>query len=204
MGNHLLNVYQSTNSWLHNVSAGYKMLGALFIIVMTVTQHPGNWLAIGLIILLISAITFSARLNWQPLLHRLLMLEILALGIALLPLLQGNGIELFLYSLTRISICLFTMIVLSSTTRFADILKVLLDLRIPPLLITTLALMYRYLFLLQDEMHTLNRARRSRTFSENKSLIWQVNANLLAQLFIRATERAERIYGAMKARGWKG
>jgi cobalt/nickel transport system permease protein len=199
-----LHGYQERASWLHHVSAKIKLAAAISTILIAITLTPGYWIGLGLLAAMLIITAISARLNGASLIKRLLMLELLAIGIVILPLLQGRSFDLFLFSLARISICLFTMIVLSSTTRFADILKVLLDLRIPPLLITTLALMYRYLFLLQDEMQTLNRARRSRTFSDNKSLLWQVNANLLAQLFIRATERAERIYGAMKARGWKG
>jgi len=199
-----LHSYQELNSWLHRSNAAAKLFAAILIILITTLFTPGYWPGIIFVTTVLISIATSARLHWPALLKRLLLLETLAIGIALLPLLQGRGLELFIFSLARISLCLFTMILLSSTTRFADILSVLWQLKIPALLITTLALMYRYLFLLQEEMQSLNRARNSRTFTPQRQLIWRLNADLLAQLFIRSSERAERIYGAMKARGWKG
>ena len=71
------------------------------------------------------------------------------------------------------------------------------------LLITTLALMYRYLFVLFDEADRMKRARASRTFSKSGLRSWNVLSGIIGQLFIRSSERAERIYSAMCARGWK-
>jgi cobalt/nickel transport system permease protein len=71
------------------------------------------------------------------------------------------------------------------------------------LLVTTIALMHRYLFVLVDESLRMRRARSSRTFSRQHRVRWHVLGTLVGQLFVRASERAERIYAAMCARGWK-
>jgi len=63
--------------------------------------------------------------------------------------------------------------------------------------------MYRYLFVLVDEAQRMKRARASRTFTVRRGRSWRTLATVVSQLFIRASERAERIYGAMCARGWK-
>jgi cobalt/nickel transport system permease protein len=75
--------------------------------------------------------------------------------------------------------------------------------RVPGLLITTIALMHRYLFVLADEAERMRRARASRTFARRRRFHWHTLASVAGQLFIRASERAERIYDAMCARGWK-
>jgi energy-coupling factor transporter transmembrane protein EcfT len=49
----------------------------------------------------------------------------------------------------------------------------------------------------------MRRARACRTFTRGRRFEWNVLATVLGQLFIRASERAERIYDAMCARGWK-
>jgi len=82
-------------------------------------------------------------------------------------------------------------------------LRVLRQMRVPALLITTLALMFRYLFVLADETQRMRRARASRTFARGRGVAWRTLATVAGQLFIRASERAERIYDAMCARGWK-
>lgn len=99
--------------------------------------------------------------------------------------------------------CLITIIVVSNTTPFSQILQVLKRVRVPGLLITTIALMHRYLFVLADEAERMRRARASRTFVRQRGVRWQTLATVIAQLFVRASERAERIYDAMCARGWK-
>ena len=75
--------------------------------------------------------------------------------------------------------------------------------RVPALLVTTLSLMYRYMFVLLDEGQRMRRARLSRTFTGRRARSWRARASVLGQLFIRSSERAERIYGAMCARGWR-
>ena len=60
-----------------------------------------------------------------------------------------------------------------------------------------------YLFVLADESERMRRARASRTFTRGRRARWQGLVTLVAVLFVRASERAERIYAAMCARGWK-
>ena len=122
-----------------------------------------------------------------------------ALGVALLSLLQHDGVAIFAAMLVRSTLCLFCMVLLSSTTRFTDILQVLWRARFPSLLVTTLALMHRYVFLLADEMGRMRRARRSRTFTRDRFSAWRSSATVIAHLFVRSFERAERIYAAMCA-----
>jgi cobalt/nickel transport system permease protein len=74
---------------------------------------------------------------------------------------------------------------------------------VPAVLVTVLALMSRYISVLGDEAERLERARRSRTFVSRRRLDWSALAALVGQLFIRATNRAERIYAAMCSRGWR-
>jgi len=74
---------------------------------------------------------------------------------------------------------------------------------VPALLVTTMALMHRYLFVLVDESDRMRRARASRTLVRRRGLGWGMPAEVIGRLFVRASERAERIYLAMCARGWK-
>jgi cobalt/nickel transport system permease protein len=64
-------------------------------------------------------------------------------------------------------------------------------------------LMCRYLPVLAEESRRMQRARASRTFSSKRTLAWQNLTTVIGQLFIRSADRAERIYLAMCARGWK-
>jgi cobalt/nickel transport system permease protein len=137
------------------------------------------------------------------LLRRLVMLEAFVLGVAVLTVFQPDGLRLMAVLVARCTLCLATMILLSNTTPFSEMLKILRYLHFPSIMITTLALMYRYLFVLADEAQRMRRARMCRTFVASRGRHWRALGSVISQLFVRASERAERIYSAMCARGWQ-
>lgn len=88
---------------------------------------------------------------------------------------------------------------------FQELLATLLRWRFPVLLVAMLAFMYRYIFILWDELARLRHARDARDFGRGSfSMRWVGNAQMIGLLLLRAMERAERTHHAMLARGWDG
>jgi len=135
--------------------------------------------------------------------RRLILVEVFILGIALLSLIHPASRPVFLSALLKSNLCVLAMLVLIWTTPFQEILQELRRWHLPAIMLTTLALMYRYVPVLGDEAHRMSRARASRSFSSRRGLSWNNLALIIGQLFIRSADRAERIYLAMCARGWK-
>jgi cobalt/nickel transport system permease protein len=203
MRHDFLDRYSRLDSPVHRLPASLKLVGALAIILTIVLMPSLNaWCVTGLGGL-IFVVALASRVPIGFLVRRLLLLEPFVLGVAVLALLQPGGERVFLLIVTKSTLCLFTMVVLSNTTPFAELLAVLRRAHFPALLITTLALMYRYLFVLVDEAERMQRARACRTFAKGRLALWKVLSTVVGQLFVRSTERAERIYAAMCARGWK-
>ena len=200
MRHDFLDSHSRLDSPVHRLPAGVKLSAALLLVLSLVLAPlpAGAWLA-----LLLVTVAFLSRLPWGFLLRRVLLLEPFVLGIALLALFQPNGLKVFAAIAVRSTLCLFTMVLLSNTTPFSELLNVLKRVRVPALLVTTLALMYRYLFVLVDEAERMQRARACRTFDRRRWHGWKTLGTVAGQLFVRSTERAERIYAAMLARGWK-
>ena len=199
----VLSPYQHGSSAVHRLPAGAKLAAAVACILLIVLLPRTAWWAYAAIGALLGVLAFITRANLRQMLVRLLLLEPFVLGIALLALLRPGGAGLFLSMLAKSTLCLACMILLTATTRFSDLLAVLWRIRVPSLLVTTLALMHRYLFVLLEEMERMQRARRSRTFVAGRSSAWRNSAQVAGQLFVRTSERAERVYLAMCARGWK-
>ena len=109
----------------------------------------------------------------------------------------------FLSAIVKSNLCILTLLLLTWTTPFHELLQQLRRWHFPVIMLTTLALMYRYLPVLGEETRRMSRARASRTFSRRRWSSWSSLAEILGQLFIRTADRAERIYLAMCARGWK-
>lgn len=77
--------------------------------------------------------------------------------------------------------------------------------KIPKHLVHLLLLTYRYIFVIENEYRRLIRAARLRSFQPKTSLhTYQTYAYLTGMLFVRASTRAERVYNAMKCRGFNG
>lgn len=203
MKHDFLDRFSRIDSPIHRQPAAMKLTAMVFFIIGTVTVPISIWEyfvgSAGFLVLVCSL----SRIPWSFIIKRLLLLEPLALGIAVMALLQHGGTAIFIAIVTKSTLSLFAVLLLSNTTPFDQILRVLRRVGTPPILITILALMYRYLFVLIDEGERLARARMSRTFSTSRLRRWHLLGSLISQLFLRSTERAERIYAAMTARGWK-
>ena len=203
MRHDFLDLFSRLDSPVHRLPAAVKLAATILTIIVTVTLPTSLWgYFLGTAVMLVFVCSIS-RIPWSFMIKRLLLLEPLALGIAIMALLQPGGLAIFTGIVIKSTISLSTVLLLSNTTPFDQILRVLRRVGIPAILITILALMYRYLFVLIDEGERLARARMSRTFSTNRVRRWHLLASLISQLFLRSTERAERIYAAMTARGWK-
>jgi cobalt/nickel transport system permease protein len=191
------------HSALHRAPASLKLAGALAL-VLTVVLLPRTQLTGLLVVAVILAGLFAvSRIHVLFLLKRMLRLEPLVLGVAGLMLFQPGGEKIFAMVMLKANLCLLPTILLSNTTSFTELVRVLQRLRVPWLFVTTLTLMHRYLFVLTDEAERMRRARASRTFTRGRRFQWQTLSSVVGQLFVRASERAERIYNAMCARGWK-
>ncbi len=203
MPDRLLSPYHHRESRVHRLPAGAKAGGAAALVAAIVLLPRDAWIAYAACAAFLVLVAALARLPARALARRILLLEPFVLGVAALSLAQPGGASVFLAMLTKSTLSLVTMVLLSGTTRFSDLLGVLGRLRVPALLVTALALMYRYLALLVDEAARMTRARRSRSFAAGRGIAWGGAATVAAQLFVRSSERAERVYAAMCARGWR-
>ena len=174
-------------------------LGLALVIIVTTVMAPVEWRAwfIGVAVLLVLTAWLS-RLPLFFLFRRVLMLSPFVLGVVLVNAFQPAGRANWLAVAAKSVLCLLTVIRFPTPRRSARS-RVLKSIRVPALLITTIALMYRYLFVLMDEAERMRRARAARTFTRGRRFHWNTLATVVGQLFIRASERAERIYDAMRA-----
>jgi cobalt/nickel transport system permease protein len=198
-----LDRYSRGNSFWHRLPTGPKLATALLLMTITVLMPHRQWLWPGCLFVFLGLVTATCHAPLMFFLRRILFMEPVVLGISILALFQPHGIWIFLGLILKSTLCLWLMLLVSAVTPFQEVLHVLKKIHTPGLLITTLALMYRYLFVVVAEMECMHRARVSRTFVPQRLGGWPVMATMLGQLFIRTTERAERIYAAMCARGWK-
>ena len=102
-------------------------------------------------------------------------------------------------------------ILLVATTEFPKIVHALNHLHVPTIITVIISFLYRYLFVLADEVLRLLRARQARSAAATgrnpgRSVVWRarIAGHMAGQLFLRSYERSDRIYNAMLSRGYKG
>jgi len=203
MRHSFLDRYSKLESPIHRISVSIKLMSLILLLVAIVTTSVSLYAAYAVVGIMLLVVALVSRIPPMFLVRRMLLLELFVMGVAILSLLQPNGIAVFITLVVKSTLCLLAVVLFSNTTPFSELLELLRSWRVPLLLITLLALMYRYLFVFVDELERMQRARTSRTFSRNRAVVWRSLATVVSQLFVRSTERAERIYAAMCARGWQ-
>jgi cobalt/nickel transport system permease protein len=105
--------------------------------------------------------------------------------------------------LVKFALTISAALLLIATTSFPGICRGLRRLGFPALFVSQLLFLYRYLFVLMEETMRVVRARDMRSFG-TRGTGGRVFIRIVGTLFLRTVERAERIYGAMLARGFRG
>jgi cobalt/nickel transport system permease protein len=105
--------------------------------------------------------------------------------------------------LIKFTLTISAALLLIATTSFPGICRGLRRLGMPALFVSQLLFLYRYLFVLMEEAMRVIRARDMRSFG-TRGTGMRVFVRIVGTLFLRTVERAERIYGAMLARGFRG
>lgn len=220
-----LDPYRPDNSLLHRCDARIKTGLALGFILAAALTPPRAWPVWMVLLALALVAVILAELRASFALARVALA--LPLVLAALPLLftvagpplwtlpwgwtatQTGALRVASVAL-KAGLSVLVAVTLTATTPFTEVLAALRGWGLPPLLVAILALTWRYLFVLGEEAQRLLRARAARSGraagAPGGSLIWRarVTGGLAGNLLLRGTERAERTYGAMAARGYDG
>lgn len=117
-----------------------------------------------------------------------------------------EGLSKFAVFVVRVWFCVSSLTLLILSTGFDRTLKMLATLRVPTIMIQLFSLTYRYFFVSIEETQSVLIAKEARTYIHKRTLNLQSLKDLgaiIASLFIRTYERSERVYLAMKARGFQ-
>jgi cobalt/nickel transport system permease protein len=202
--------YAEADAPLQRLDARVKLVATVAFVVVVVATPVGWWgtlAAEGLILAFLVGLSgvpprdLAAR--W---LGFLLLFGFLTLMVApARPERAEHGLAVVaLTLLAKDTLAFLATLLLVQVTPFRALLLALRRLGVPAPLVATLQFMYRYLFVLTDELDRMITARRARTFRRSGRLDWGLLTGLIGVLFLRAFERGERVHAAMLARGWDG
>jgi cobalt/nickel transport system permease protein len=225
----LFDRYQERLSPLHRLDPRVKVVVTVLFILSNLLLPDGAWLGFGLSWGMILLASELARLGPVYVTKRSFVVLPFALAafsaIFALPgqpvgvweigpwrlVATDAGLLRFASIVARSWLSVQMAILLTATTQFPDLVHALRHLRVPPVLVAIISFMYRYLFVLANEVMRLSRAREARSarlegVQGGGTLAWRarVAGNMVGQLFLRSYERSDRVYSAMLARGYRG
>jgi cobalt/nickel transport system permease protein len=226
---HAFDQYHAHESLIHNLDPRVKVLVTVTFIFSNAFLPDGSWLAFGMAWLILLLANDLSKLGLGYTFKRSFITLPFAL-VAVTAIFSPNGKPLaewhlgfttlvptdfgvirFFSILIRAWLSVQAAILLVATTQFPDLIHAFEHLRVPRVLTTIVAFLYRYIFVLTDEAYRLLRARdaRSAGYPGDKyggSLLWRakVTGSMAGQLFLRSYERSDRIYNAMLSRGYTG
>jgi cobalt/nickel transport system permease protein len=117
-----------------------------------------------------------------------------------------EGVIRFLVFSVRVWFCVASLTLLVLSTGFDKMLGLLSTIKVPNVVVQLFSITYRYFFVSIHETQSVLIAKEARTYIHKRTINMQTLKDLgsvIATLFIRTYERSERVYLAMKARGFE-
>ena len=221
--------FQQQNSLIHQLDPRVKVIITVLFIVANVLLPDGAWLGFIAAWLFLLTIALLAKIPVATVYKRtLIVFPFMLAAVTVLFTLPGDplwswqvgsrtivisdsGLLRFVSIVIRSWLAVQMAVLLTAATSFPDLMHALTHLRVPAILVSIIAFMYRYLFVLADEAMRLMRARTARSASlsggmGSGSIVWQakVTGNMIGQLLVRILDRSDRVYQAMLSRGYDG
>ena len=223
MKHSFLDQYSDRDSFVHRLDPRTKLISVFLFILAVALTSPDMWLAFAVYFIIVAVLIILSRVPVLYVLKRSLVIIPFVLLIAIFvpffkdgEVLAGfniwswyisityHGLQVLGNILAKAWLSILGLILLTSTTKIAELLRGLERLYLPRVMVMILSFMYRYIFVLVDEVMRMKQARDSRNFGGRR--FWQIKTigNMTGTLFIRSYERGERVYAAMLARGFDG
>jgi cobalt/nickel transport system permease protein len=194
---------------LRGLDARIKLIVAVGFVAAVVAAPAGWWRFHGAMGLVLAFLIGLSGAEIGPFLRRwtgfLAVVGLLAVMVApSLPARRELGTGgVVLAILVKNSLAFLMMMLLATISTWLELLQGMRRLGVPRVLVANLQFMERYFQVLQEELGRMRVARRARLFRRG-GLSWGLLAGLVGMLLLRSLERAERVQGAMLARGWSG
>lgn len=215
--------HSNIDSCIHRLDPRIKIIALFAYILFIIFTRPTSFTAFALYGALIAVLILLSKIPLSFIFKRSLVIIPFVLMIAIfIPFIKHgkiaggysfgtlkltvtyDGLMIFWNILVKAYLCILSMILLITSTKFSDFLKALEKLRLPSIFVIILSFMYRYIFVVQDELMKMRQAKEARTVGGLRWFHTKVLANMIGVLFMRTYERGENVYLAMRSRGFNG
>ena len=208
----------NTESPVHRLDPRAKVVGFLGLTLVAVTTPLEAWPVYVACALVLAGVCAIGRIAPSTVWRRTKFVIPLVLFVAaFMPFFRGGErIDLGLLSVSEAGLAAFaavsvkavlgtvSAVLLGATTTFPATLRALESLRVPRLLVLIAGFVYRYVFVVVDEVQRMRAALSARGYHPRSALNASALGRVASALFLRTHARGERVYLAMVSRGYRG
>jgi len=214
----ILEVFSEGDSPIHRFDPRAKLVLAVACAVLIALAQ--KWSAIGLAALVPIAGLLVARLALRLVVFRLALVNVFVVAMWIFvpfsypgetvfelgPLsASSEGIRYALLITARANLIVLTMIVFLGTSNVFALAHALSHFHTPEKLVHLFFFCYRYVHVIHEEYLRLRAALKARAFRPGSNRhTYKTYGYLAGMLLVRSRYRAQRIYGAMRCRGFRG
>jgi cobalt/nickel transport system permease protein len=204
---------------VHRLDPRAKVLGFVGITIVAVSAPLAAWPALAACAASLAVLAAVARVPPRVIWRRArIVLPLVAFVALFLPFFRSGGASYDLGPITvseagvvvfatvtvKATIGTLSAVLLGATTSFPDVLRALELMRVPRLFTLIAAFMYRYLFVIVEEVGRMRVALAARGYRPRHALQAAAIGRVVSALFLRTYGRGERVYLAMLSRGYAG
>lgn len=204
------------NTFVHRLHPMVKLLTTVFFIIMVVSVNREDFRILTLYLFYPFVLMAVSETPYHYLLKQFaLVLPLSALlgfsniifdtetALLIGPIELSYGVVSFFTIILKTYLTVMAALILVSTTSLQDLSNQMLRMRVPAIIIMLITMIYRYIDILLNETSIMLTAYLLRSPREKGIKISHMGS-FVGQLLLRSIDRAERVYFAMKCRGYQG
>lgn len=198
MKHNFIDKYSSLSSPVHNLNTELKLLIFFSLAVIVSLINLSNFVLFFLFFVLI-IICKLAKIQIKFVLIRIAVILPFVLLVAINYFFSFKNFYKVINIFLKSFVIILSLILLIQTTKFNVFIETLKSLKFPNFLLLLLSFIYRYFFVITDEVEKMSFAVKLRL---QEKLRIKTLSKIVGMILIRSFERAERINKAMILRGW--
>lgn len=191
---------------IHKINPSIKIVITLMYIIRVILLEEFNLISVPIVMLYPIVLFTIGKIPAKVILKKLIFVLPIVLGIAIINLIIDFSYNQIVFSLLLLFKCTFSLIgglLLIVTTGMNQFSLGLRKLKVPKIMVIQVLLLYRYIVLMMEEASIIKSAYELRTL-EKKAMTISDWGLIIGQMLLRSIEKSEKIYGAMKLRGFDG
>lgn len=204
------------NSFFHLLTPSVKIFMTLIFIISVVSTSSYNISRLLFFLLYILLVFLMSKTNHKLLFKRYLFVLPFSFFIGIGNIFVNNkiyccilnipisfGLISFIGIILKSYLTVMSVFLLISTTKLHDIFAFMENIKIPKIIVNELNLTFRYIHTLADEAGNMYTAYILRS-NQKKGIYIKDMGSFLGNLLLRSMDKADKVYHAMKLRGYNG